>query len=229
MSLTLATFLAVLPISQITAQGAAQRASTLADSSAVSIMAHVTPRGDPSWFLDIMQQRHRAVSESKLDALADSLVARAIAGPRSPSTVEVNGGLVLLPSDLLALAGDRGARQGAPYRGAIERLIRIHQQATDDAVRTAALSAMPGVVGRDRGLGYLKTVATSNDATSWYAINILTIDARGGSWGGPRPTTAESEQSDAILRALYSSRQVRNAQAKRLLDQWALQRHLDPP
>ena len=93
MSLTLATFLAVLPISQITAQGAAQRASTLADSSAVSIMAHVTPRGDPSWFLDIMQQRHRAVSESKLDALADSLVARAIAGTRSPSTVEVNGGL----------------------------------------------------------------------------------------------------------------------------------------
>ena len=80
MSLTLATFLAVLPISQITAQGAAQRASTLADSSAVSIMAHVTPRGDPSWFLDIMQQRHRAVSESKLDALADSLVARAMQG-----------------------------------------------------------------------------------------------------------------------------------------------------
>jgi len=223
MSLRSAILLVLLPAGQIGAQ-AAQRDSSLADSSALSIMAHVTPRGDPSRFLDIMRQAHRTVPQPKLDALADSLVARAIADSHSQSSVEVKGSLVVLPSDLLAMAGNRGTRKGTPYRGAIERLIRIHQQATDDAVRTAALSAMPGVVGRERGLAYLKTVATSNDPTSWYAINILTIDASGGSWSGPRPTSAESEQSDAILRALYSSGQVRNARAKRFLDQWALRK-----
>lgn len=206
----------LLPLSQIQAQ-AMRRESLLIDSSSAAIMKHLTARSEPSWFVDIMRQTRRPVAKSKLDELADSIVARAVANRAS----EVGA---LSPTALLALAGDRGLRKGSPYAGVLDRLIRIHQQATDYAVRTMALAAMPGVVGRDRGLSYLRTVATSNDSTSWYAVNVLAIDANGGSSLGPQPTLAERHQSEDILRALHSGGQVQNATAKRFLDEWILQK-----
>lgn len=221
MSVRMALLLALLPMIRASAQ-VIQRESTLVDSSADRIMAHVAPRSQVPWFADIMRQTRRAVPQSKLDELADSLAARAIANqPLEPGNAM---GAPLSPVGLLAWVGDRGIRKGIPYSGALDRLIRVHQQASDIGVRSSALAAMPAVVGRDRALEYLRSVATSNDPTSWYAINILTIDATGGRWFGPAPTTAESRQSDAILRSLYSSGQVRNAEAKRFLGDWALRK-----
>lgn len=221
MSVRMALLLALPAMMRASAQ-VIQRESTFVDSSADRIMAHVAPRNQLTWFVDIMRQTRRAVPQSKLDELADSLAARAILN--RPVERGDGMGVPLSPVGLLAWVGDRGLRKGIPYSGALERLIRVHQQASDIDVRTSALAAMLAVVGRDHGLAYLRTVATSNDPTSWYAINILTIDATGGRWFGPTPTTAERGQSEAILRALYGTGQVRNAEAKRFLDEWALRK-----
>ena len=221
MSVRMALLLALLPMIRARAQ-VIQRESTFVDSSAYRIMAHVASRNQVTWFVDIMRQTRRAIPQSKRDELADSLAARAILNRPVERGDAV--GAPLSPVGVLAWVGDRGIRKGIPYSGALDRLIRVHQQASDIEVRTSALAAMPAVVGRDRALAYLRTVATSNDPTSWYAINILTIDATGGGWFGPTPTTAERRESEAILRGLYVSGQVRNPEAKRFLDEWALRR-----
>lgn len=218
MSLVRALAFVLLPLSQIPAQ-AMRREELLADSSSAVIMAHLNSRTETSWFVHIMRQSRRPIAASKLNELADSLAARAIVN--RPSDMGVG---MLTPTGFIALAGDRGLPKGTPYTGALDRLIRIYQKATDYGVRTTALAAMLGVVGRERALDYLKTVATSNDSTSWYAINVLTIDASGGRLYGPSPSPSESNQSDAILRSLYRSGQVRNPEAKRFLTEWSLQK-----
>src|ERR1051326_9078109 len=162
MSLIKALALALLPLSQIPAQ-LMQREELLADSSAVVIMAHLNSRTETSWFVHIIRQTRQPIPVAKLDELADSLAARAIAN--RPSDMAVG---MLTPTDLIAYAGERGRAKGTPYSDALDRLIRIHQQATDYGVRTSALADMLGVVGRERALAYLKTVAVSTDSTSWY-------------------------------------------------------------
>lgn len=213
--ITRAAVLFLLLAGRIAAQPMLREAS-LGDSSSAVIMAHVNPRTESSWFVNILRQTPRAVAQSKLDELADSLAARAIAK---------QGFEAGYPSPIvfIVLAGDRGLHKGVAYKGALDRLIRIHKQATDHSVRTQALAAMPGVVGRERGLAYVTSVATSNDSTSWYAIGVLTTDANGGSSYGPNPSPAESTESDAILRGLVKSG-VPNPTAQRFLTEWALQK-----
>lgn len=208
---------ALLPASQLQAQAGAT-VLLLRDSSARTIMAHVSRTSYPSWLIDIMRAAHGPVARGKLDEIADSLVARAIAGP-TPDEV-ASGNWTQSAADALASAGDRSQRRGTPYTGALDRLIRVHQQAHSFTIRTGALAAMLGVVGRDRGLAYLKAVASSEDPTAWYAVNVLIIDANGGRWYGPKPSSSESRQSEALLRALYQSGSVRDNQAKRLLEEW---------
>lgn len=221
MSLRWIAVASLMATSRLDAQ-ADPRALALRDSSPGAIMAHVRQGTYPFWFIDMLRMTPGSVSQAKLDALGDSLVNRAVAAPAAREMA--TGNWTPSAADALAWAGDRGRRDGVPYGGALDRLIRIHQQARNYTMRTAALAAMPGVVGRERGLAYLKTIATSDDPTSAYAISVLIIDANGGRWYGPTPSKSERKESEAILRSLDESRAVRNDEARRLLDRWA-QRH----
>lgn len=221
MSLKWTIALTLLPAGPLHAQ-VSNRALVLRDSSARTIMARLRRGTYPSWFIDVMRETSGVVSRVKLDEIADSLVGRAVGG--SPAVESASGHGAKSAADLLAAAGNRGPRRGTPYTGALDRLIEIHKRSTDFAVRSSALAAMPGIVGRERGLSYLRTVATSNDSTAWYAVSVLMTDAIGGHSYGPAPSASESMQSEQILRELYEDGSVRDDGAKLLLKKWARQK-----
>jgi hypothetical protein len=225
MSLKLSIFLILLPAAMPQAQPQRQ-ASNFGDSSVAAIMRQLRAGRDASWFNDVMRQTHGSVASAKLAELSDSLSERAIRVPATPLLEHEDVRAALASIGSLSVAGDRGCDKGTAYPGALDQLIRIHQQGNNTSVRKSALAAMPGVLGRPRGLEYLESVAASHDPTSEYAIEVLMIDASGGSWIGPKPSPAEQQQSQAILRELYRRRLVTDSAARELLHEWAARNHV---
>jgi hypothetical protein len=165
----------------------------LADSAAVAILAL---EKDVANLSVILRQVGGAQPRAKLDELADSLAQRAIlTGPNMP-VPEIN---------VLRTAGLRGQRasEDVPYVGALDRLIRIHRYApvSPPSRRTEALFAINAVVGFDRAVTYLFSVATSADPTAVSAMWALESDATPAS--GMHLSPAEMEHVRLMLRRLW--------------------------
>jgi hypothetical protein len=201
------------------------RAASAGDSTAARLMARLeASRFDAPWFTDIMRQRKGPENAARLDELADSLARRVVAvgaAPRGRSSGYENAMAAL---GTIARVGNRGDRKGAPYAGALDRLIYIHQHANVRTLRVIALDAMTAVPNRTRALAYLREVAVSEDSTADAAISALITDADGGSWFGPKPTTGEQAESRSILRGLLEQRRVTDRTAVEVLQAWAAHR-----
>jgi len=121
--------------------------------------------------IDVLRQRSGPQPRAKRDALADSVVARAI---RSNAAGDM--------LDALATAGmqARDAREGTPEPRALDWLIRIHRESVNQETRRGALVLMAVVVNRGRSIPYLVEVATArNDSTSPVALDQLLDMATG--------------------------------------------------
>jgi hypothetical protein len=166
-----ARLILALSSSVLAAQRPAPRG--IADSSIDRIIALASP-GEVA---GILRPVSRAHSRAKLDSLADRLTARAI-GARG-----FDGDRIRL--DAIEALRDAGLRvgphrNGIPYDGAADRLIRIHRESPLVASsRSAALWALTQVVGFDRSSSYLHAVAGSSDPTAWDAMGALTLAGAG--------------------------------------------------
>jgi hypothetical protein len=167
----------------------------LADSSARAILAHT--RSNPVAIAGILRQQSRNQPRPKLDELADSLVAMAL---RNPSALD-SGRFVNMTSALNAAGGRNGS--GTPYAGALDRLIRIHQEYPSQLPgHSGVVEAMLSLADHDRAVEYVFRVATSTDQSAPYAMAALLYDVRNrGRFTGS--TDAEREALRGRLRALW--------------------------
>jgi hypothetical protein len=194
----------------------------MADSSAARIIArlHGSPHLRADWFIRIMVQDGKPEPRAKLDELADSLAQIAIAGGAAdtdtPRGDEAAGAVTALH-----LAGLVGASRGTPYDGALDRLIRIHREAQNRALRVVALADLLAVPGRPAAIAYLREVATSNDVTASNALFYLIADAQGRGGPGKPPTAAQQQETASVLHDLFEKHLVRDSKASRALDAWA--------
>jgi hypothetical protein len=215
------SFLALLAFVIVCAPAAAAQARTrpaIADSSARRIMARVGSETGAVWFRDLLRQADGAQPRAKLDELADSLTTRALdpgsARRDSEAYVRaVNASLALMD------AGTSRARGGRPYPGAFDRLVTVHRQARSLYVRRTALIGML-VTSHSRAVDYLRRVAESSDSTAVDAVELLTMDADGGSSAAITPTAAERQESVSALKALASGRRVEEPEAANSLAIW---------
>ena len=201
-----------------TSEAQAVHRPAVADSSARQIMAHVGRASGAVWLRDVLRQADGNIPSAKLDEIADSLAARAIAG-RDGRVDSASFQLGTESTSSIALAGMPTTARGTPYPGALERLIRIHQHARSNSIRIQALAVMPSMPDRTRAIGYLADLAASRDATAVDAVQLLITDANGDSWGGIRPSLAGREQSAQALRNL-SSHPIASWRVRQLLEGW---------
>lgn len=189
-----------------------------ADSTAPAIMAHWRAGAARAPVGEILRQVKGPESDAKLGELADSMTARAI---RAPSALGNEPSEEALAAVLeLGHAGSVAHSDGIPYKGSLERLMRIHQQATPRNIRVAALAMMMRGPDRPRVLRYLMEAAESSDHTPYGAVQFLITDANGGSWGGQSPTAEQRRESTRVVYELYDRGRVTNRLARDLLDGW---------
>jgi len=186
-------------------------------SSAQAIISFFreSPQSRAGWIAGILAQDGSPEPEAKLDSIADALEAIALgvsAGETDRSrTVEANSVLSAFTD-----AGARGRGVNA-YPGAYDRLRRIHEHAQHLGIRRQAVYLLIRVGDHQRGIAYLRTVASSTDATAQRAINGLISDAIGFASG------TASERARAALRELYDSHAVSDWLASRDLRMYAEQ------
>lgn len=190
-----------------------------ADSSVSAIMRHFGARPAGSALITILRSNAGSYPAAKVNEIADSLAARAIANKATGTVDSARFGAAVSAVNALTEAG-RSANNSQPYPGAMDRLIRIHQTAPVTLVQVRALCALPSLADRSRALAYLRGVAESRDATARDAIRCLVSDADGMA-NRPTPlSAAERQQSVAVLRELATSNRVLNELAKRELAMW---------
>jgi hypothetical protein len=88
---------------------------------------------------------------------------------------------------VLLNAGATRGRSGHPYPGAFERLVTVHRRARAFYVRRTAVISML-VTSHSRAVDYLRRVAESSDSTAVDAVELLKMDADGGSMAAITPT-----------------------------------------
>jgi hypothetical protein len=143
----------------------------LEDSSVKSILQMTPHVGE---LTAVLRQQRGSQSRAKLDELGDSLAARAV--QRSDvANVQSAEAEVLYRSGLPSTA----PAEGVPYEGAVDRLVRIHRDVsrTPSAIRAGLPIMMTAMVGFDRVIPYLFSIATSTDSTAPAAMDALTIVA----------------------------------------------------
>jgi hypothetical protein len=206
--------------------GSGQRATpglsqqiALADSSVPRIMAKVHEPGAGSSRLDVARDIlcgiGRPQARAKLDELADSLTAEAIANFGKPPTVlSVDA---VLAEESIAGVGRSAFRPGCtPYTGSYERLIKIHKESASKAIRALALMdllRMPGE--RGPALAYIRAVAVSTDPTADAAVEDL-IQATRTDQVWITNTPSERADADAILRDLFEHNLVTHGSASEI-------------
>jgi hypothetical protein len=160
----------------------------------------------------LLRQERKAQTPAKLDAIADTLATIAIQDPDQDSRMAAL-------SELKVSAAPTSKAGGIPYPGAFDRLIRVHREAHDIVTRRVALSGILEVGDRERALGYLRQLATSDDETAWGAIEELAKDVihSGGA------------DSKALLKELYEKKLVRDPSAERSLLFFATAQGWVPP
>ena len=137
------------------------------DTSAAQISILLRTRGYGGRALRLLRQQEGTQLPSKLDAIADSLVAIATSLP-GDSIREINIRYAAL--DILLAAGRTGS--GVAYQGAAFRLIRI--ALSESPVRGGAVYALTRLADQDAALRSLKQVATARASTAYVAIEQLT-------------------------------------------------------
>lgn len=197
----------LLPLGATAAQQ--HRDRLIADSSAAYIVAAAGPELQIIPLLvRVLRQENGTYPRTKLDAVADSLTSRAL---RYRTTNDSAAHVAAVNAvNALAFAGAARAFPGRPYDGAVERLIRIHQQSTAQNVRFHVVLMLPIVQGRQRALSYLRDIAASEDSTALSALNSLATDSRGGMSGTGTTSPAERQQSRAILLDLARNHLVKD-------------------
>jgi hypothetical protein len=150
--------------------------------------------------IQILRQEKRPQPRARLDSIADTLAAIAMR--------DVDRDRRLAALSELKVAGAQDPKAGGiSYPGAIDRLLRIHQEAPDIATRQIALNGLLRVGDRRRALLYLRQVATATDETAWAALQELTGDA----------VNNRGADSKAVLRELYDNKLVRDPTTERAL------------
>jgi hypothetical protein len=196
-------------------------AHALADSSAAQIVARLRSPLEHDgfgayWLGDILRQRDRAQSRSKLDAIADSLTAEVIRQSNVVRRSDDPGQLNLLaPLGALTNAGHlRSDAGGTPYTGTLDRLIRIHQEAAPNSVIRGVALVYFLCSDFARGLSALREVAVSTDRTASYAMGqMVSVATTKGSCDGT-PSPAERQQVLASLRDIFDRRLAQDPEAR---------------
>lgn len=210
--------LALLPCA-IAAQQPAH--SRLADSSVRVIMAHVGPHVRPFELVAILRNKDGQTPAAKRNEIADSLVGRAVSyrAARRSDTTQFAGAVRAVMALSLAGLTSAAAEAGRPYDGALDRLIRIHEQAQVSEIRSRALESMLGGPDRARALAYVRSIAISRDPTAYKALSCLIMDSRGGGIGYKVAESQRKESFD-ILVDLAVNRLVKDPAGARDLDLW---------
>lgn len=171
----------------------------IADSSVDRILALAT---NPAELGAVLRQQYGRASREKLDTLADKLTERTMAAGVSRPTSFEDPRYQTVTALRHAGALPQG-RDGTPYDGAAERLIRIHRESPAGAPgRSSAVSALAEVTGFDRSAAYLREVATSRDPTAGPAMQALIQAASpGASAGMPE---GDRQLAMEILRSLWN-------------------------
>lgn len=191
----------------------------LADSSAARIMARVGSHSNAPAVRQILRQIGGSQPVGKLNELADSLALRAIAH-RAPILDSSATRLAIDAVVTLILAGNPRQPEGVAYQGTLERLIRIHQESRVNSIRRRALGGMLAGSDRGRGIDYLRGIAEAKDSTAYDAVDLLLIDAAGGSWVGMQPSALEQQQSAQALKELVERNRVVDPRALARLNDW---------
>lgn len=191
----------------------------IADSSPARIMARVGSTAEAPWLRNILRQSGANYSRAKLDEIADSLVARAI-DPRAAVPEADAHTHAIAAINALTNADRVGTAPGRPYPAALDRLITVHQHASERGIRAHALAGMLAVSDRSRAIDYLRTVAESTDVTAYDAVEALVADANGSGWAGEKPTPSEQQATIAALNALGARHRVTDQGTRTLLEVW---------
>lgn len=222
----LSRVLALLILFASPAMGQVQARPAIADSSPAKIMARVGHNTGALWFRDILRQSGAEYPQTKLDEIADSLVARAI-DPRGSEPRSEERTQALEAVNALVVAGMSGSSgmgatlRGRPYAGALDRLIDVHRRATARDIRSHVLAGMLDISSdRSRAVDYLRRVAESEDATAYVAVEVLIADANGSGWGGMKPTPSEQRQTVSALKALAARHRVTDQATRTLVENW---------
>ena len=207
------------------AQPTPRKPHPLADSSAGQIMAHVRARGMPATrelVGDILRQKDKPQERSKLDALSDSLVAEIVSTSRLDSLRQPDAATKIMPVSILLSASAVLGRavEGVPYAGGLDRLIRIHREASPkDGSRGLVVRWYLCTGDFNRGLAALRDIAISRDVTAVYAMDeLITTAVEGGNCQNP---PAERARVEATLRDVYSRDMARDPEAGTFLAGYA--------
>lgn len=161
-----ATALAAIVVvaTSVAAQHPSRPREPLADSSPPVIMAHAGGVA-PAAVMEVLRQVHQPYAAAKRRELLDSLTARAISY-RGAAT-----GPVLTIGIAGAADPGWGGAGGTPDPDALDRLVRIYEQAPNPLTRTTALMALSHQVDPSRAWPTLRTAATSTaDADAFIAV-----------------------------------------------------------
>ena len=188
------TYVHIAALGLIAYPMAGQPVRRLADSSPVAIMR--VARG-PAEIVPVLRQRDGAQPKQKLDELGDSLTQRIIKSAVSKTASEEFRAL-------LEAGYASGLAPGEPYQGSIDRLLRIHRESPPSALatRATALQMTIAVVGFERASPYLRSVATSTDATAYVAMGVLRLVAD-STYKYATATTAQRDATRSFLRQLW--------------------------
>lgn len=154
----------------------------------------------------VLTQAHGAQPRSKMDAVADTLVAIAVGFPgNTPQAIRVRA--AAMTGLMLAATGNAGGQTtGTPYPGAVERFMRIAQTA-EIGTRAVALQSLAKLPATAQTIAFFRKVASSQDPVAGRAVMLLCNDM------GP--------EGQDVARELYVSGKVTEPGAKDAIDRFA--------
>ena len=189
-------FVAAIPIFGLVAgslQLEAQPATKLPTTDAKEVAHQLRSRGDPGMAVQVLTQRYGPQPAAKLDAIGDTLVAVALHFRGDSSKA-----IYARQAALLALAtASKGGRDGMPYAGGPERLLRL----VNEGHSGGALWAITQLPDQTLALELVTGVARSNNGMARAAVEELANSL------GPRGLTT--------LRRLFERDEIVDPEAKR--------------
>lgn len=176
--------------------------------SAAEIIATIRAHGRISAAISVLSQHDSAYARPVLDELADSLTAMAVAADPEREGSDV----ALRVVGVLTDASSRYAR--VPYEGAAERLMRIHQQARDHAIRIVAFGSLLDLANIGRVLPYVRAFVTSEERDVDLGVSQIIMRAE-------ERSVLFRPEARALLRELYEGNLVPDPEARLVLEAFA--------
>ncbi len=132
----------------------------------------IRDRGRSSYAADLLSKERGNLSQSELDALADDLVAVAVAFTENGSPKEARAAAAALR----ALSASGRAGRATPYSGAFDSIRRIFEGSPEIGVRAGALTNMTRLPNVGRAVAYMVGMTTSNEYWALPAVEHLGQD-----------------------------------------------------